>query len=72
MALPDNIFGSDDNPAVPGGSITKPLMIAVLAYMASRYFGGGQKEEPGSATAEPLPRSSDRSEEHTSELQSQR
>jgi len=59
MGLPDNIFGSDTNPAVPGGNITKPLMIALLAYLASRYFGGGQKEEPGSATAEPLPRSSD-------------
>jgi len=59
MGLPDDIFGSDTNPAVPGGSITKPLMIALLAYMASRYFGGGQKEETGSATSEPLPRSSD-------------
>jgi len=59
MGLPDDIFGSDTNPAVPGGNITKPLMIALLAYMASRYFGGGQKEETGSATSEPLPRSSD-------------
>lgn len=53
------IFGSDTNPAVPGGSITKPLMIALLGYLASRYFAGGQKEEPASSTPEPLPRSSD-------------
>jgi uncharacterized protein YidB (DUF937 family) len=59
MGLPDDIFGSETNPAVPGGNITKPLMIALLAYMASRYFGGGQKEEAGSATSEALPRSSD-------------
>jgi len=59
MGLPDDIFGSETNPAVPGGNITKPLIIALLAYMASRYFGS-QKEKTGSATAEPLPRSSDR------------
>ncbi len=59
MALPDDVFGSDDNPAVPGGNITKPLVIALLAYLASRYFGGGQAEEGASKTApapsEPLP-----------------
>ena len=59
MGLPDNIFGSDTNPAVPGGSITKPLMIALLGYLASRYLSGGQREEPASSTPEPLPRSSD-------------
>jgi len=59
MGLPDNIFGSDTNPAVPGGNITKPLMIALLAYLASRYLGGGEKEEPAPSTPEPLPRSSD-------------
>jgi uncharacterized protein YidB (DUF937 family) len=61
MALPDDIFGSDDNPAVPGGNITKPLVIALLAYLASRYFGSGQEEEgasrpePATRTSEPLP-----------------
>ena len=59
MGLPDDIFGSDTNPAVPGGNITKPLMIALLAYMASRYFAGGQKDEPASSAPESLPRSSD-------------
>lgn len=59
MALPDDVFGSDDNPAVPGGNMTKPLIIALLAYLASRYFGGGQAEEgaskPASPPSEPLP-----------------
>ena len=59
MALPDDVFGSDDNPAVPGGNMTKPLIIALLAYLASRYFGGGQAEEgaskPASLPPEPLP-----------------
>ena len=58
MGLPDDIFGSDTNPALPGGNITKPLMIAVLAYLASRYLGGGKKEEPAPSTPEALPRSS--------------
>jgi uncharacterized protein YidB (DUF937 family) len=50
MALPDDIFGSDDNPAVPGGNITKPLVIALLAYLASQYFGSNQGEETASTT----------------------
>jgi len=42
-----NIFGSDSNQAVPGGSLTKPLVIALLALLASRYMtGGGQKDAP--------------------------
>ena len=40
-----NIFGSDKGPAVPGGNVAKPLIIALLALFASRYFGG-KKEEP--------------------------
>jgi uncharacterized protein YidB (DUF937 family) len=56
MALPDDIFGSDTNPAVPGGNITKPLVIALLAYLASRYFSGGQKED---AAPRPEPRPSE-------------
>ena len=43
--MSQNIFGSDGSPAVPGGSVAKPLMIALLALLASRYFGG-KKEEP--------------------------
>jgi uncharacterized protein YidB (DUF937 family) len=41
-----NIFGSDRGPAVPGGSVAKPLVIALLALLASRYFGGKKSEEP--------------------------
>jgi uncharacterized protein YidB (DUF937 family) len=60
MTLPDDIFGSDTNPAVPGGNITKPLVIALLAYLASRYFSGGQKNDAPAAepkAPEPLPHS---------------
>jgi uncharacterized protein YidB (DUF937 family) len=42
--MPQNIFGSDSGPAVPGGSVAKPLIIALLALLASRYMSGGQKE----------------------------
>jgi uncharacterized protein YidB (DUF937 family) len=42
--MPQNTFGSDSNPAVPGGSLAKPLIIALLALLASRAMsGGGQK-----------------------------
>ena len=45
--MPQNIFGSDSNPAVPGGSLAKPLIIALLALLASRAMsGGGQKNTP--------------------------
>jgi uncharacterized protein YidB (DUF937 family) len=45
--MPQNIFGSDSNPAVPGGSLAKPLIIALLALLASRAMsGGGQKKPP--------------------------
>ena len=45
--MPQNIFGSDSNPAVPGGSLAKPLIIALLALLASRAMsGGGQKTAP--------------------------
>ncbi len=39
--MPQNIFGSKSGDAVPGGSVAKPLIIALLA---SRYMSGGQKE----------------------------
>jgi uncharacterized protein YidB (DUF937 family) len=47
--MPQNIFGSSDNPAVPGGNFTKPLVIALLALLASRYMSGGQKQAPTDA-----------------------
>ena len=49
MGLLDNVFGSSSGSAVPGGNVTKPLMIALLALLASRYMSGGSKEAPASA-----------------------
>ncbi len=49
-----NMFGSDQNPAVPGGNVAKPLIIALLALLAARAFGG--KSGYGSAKPEPAPR----------------
>ena len=51
--MPQNIFGSDSGPAVPGGSVTKPLIIALLALLASRYMSGGQKQAPAEAPKHP-------------------
>jgi uncharacterized protein YidB (DUF937 family) len=52
VKMPQNIFGSDSGPAVPGGSVAKPLIIALLALLASRYMSGGQKQ----AQAPEMPR----------------
>jgi uncharacterized protein YidB (DUF937 family) len=41
------MFG--DGGAVPGGNVGKPLMIALLALLAARYFGGKGKEQPAEA-----------------------
>jgi uncharacterized protein YidB (DUF937 family) len=46
------IFGSDDSSAVPGGNVAKPLMLALLALLAARYFGGGKKSADAPAPAE--------------------
>jgi uncharacterized protein YidB (DUF937 family) len=48
-----NIFGSDERSAVPGGNVGKPLMIALLALLAARYFGGKGKEKPAEAPQMP-------------------
>jgi uncharacterized protein YidB (DUF937 family) len=54
MPSPDTLFGSDSSgQAVPGGSVAKPLMIALLALLASRYFGGGQSQAEPSAPEMP-------------------
>jgi uncharacterized protein YidB (DUF937 family) len=55
MGLLDNMFGSDSGPAVPGGNLTKPLMIALLALLASRYMSGGSKDAPTSARPDNAP-----------------
>ena len=46
MGSLDNVLGSDQTSAVPGGNVTKPLIIALLALLASRYMGGGSKQSP--------------------------
>ena len=51
-----NIFGSD-HPAVPGGSVAKPLIIALLALLASRYFGGKSSQQTSAPAQEPSSRS---------------
>jgi uncharacterized protein YidB (DUF937 family) len=58
MGVLDNIFGSSSNPAVPGGNLTKPLVIALLALLASRYMGSGTKASPTSESADPVPQPS--------------
>ena len=56
MGSLDNVFGSDSNSAVPGGNLTKPLMIALLALLASRSMSGGTKDAPASARPETPPK----------------
>lgn len=53
MAFPDSIFGADKSSAVPGGSVGKPLIIALLALLAARYFGGKATEQPAPADVPP-------------------
>jgi uncharacterized protein YidB (DUF937 family) len=55
-------MSSDQNPAVPGGSVAKPLIIALLALLAARAFGGkggdgGSKPAPDPAPRIPQPQS---------------
>jgi uncharacterized protein YidB (DUF937 family) len=50
-----NIFGSDSSSAVPGGNLTKPLVIALLALLASRYMSGGQKQSTPTPDASRTP-----------------
>jgi hypothetical protein len=52
MGLLDSVFGSDTSSAVPGGN-TKPLIIALLALLASRYMSGGTKEASKETSAGP-------------------
>src|ERR1700680_3359021 len=59
MGLPDNIFGSDKSSPVPGGSVAKPLVIALLARLVSRYMSGKGNHEPGTPPPAPPPRSPD-------------
>jgi len=42
--MAQNVFGSESGPAVPGGNVAKPLIVALLALLASRYFSGKKQE----------------------------
>ena len=58
MTFLDTIFGSSSDPAtsdpaVPGGNISKPLMIALLALLA-RYATSGSKAASESASPDPV------------------
>lgn len=50
MGLFDNISGPSTGTAVPGGNVTKPLVIALLALLAARHMSGGAKDAPASAS----------------------
>jgi uncharacterized protein YidB (DUF937 family) len=56
MGVLDSIFGSDRGPAVPGGNVAKPLIIALLALLASRYMTGGGQKEVQSSPRQDLPK----------------
>lgn len=56
MSSSNNIFGSSGDQAVPGGNLTKPLVIALLALLASRYFGGSGGQAGQSAPAPEMPK----------------
>ncbi len=49
-------MSSDQNPAVPGGSVAKPLIIALLALLAARAFGGKGSGDSTKSVPEPAPR----------------
>ena len=55
MGVLDDVLGSSSNTAVPGGNLTKPLVIALLALLASRYMGGGANASPASESVDPVP-----------------
>src|SRR5262249_56992842 len=54
--MASNIFGSDGGSAVPGGNVAKPLVIALLALLASRYFGAKSADQSASPSPVPMPK----------------
>ena len=54
--MANSIFGSDSSSALPGGNVAKPLIIALLALFASRYFGKKGADQTASAEPQPAPR----------------
>ena len=60
MDLLGNIFGEvRSGPTVPGADVTKPLTIALLQLLASRYLSGGQKAPDEDAEDEFSPDAAD-------------
>src|SRR5262245_23423564 len=55
MGLLDSIFGSSPNQAVPGGNLTKPIVIGLLAVLASRALGGSKTSPGAGAPGNPMP-----------------
>ena len=49
MGVFDNISDPSTSTAVPGGNVAKPLVIGLLAVLASRYMSGASKDTPASA-----------------------
>ena len=54
--MASSIFGSDSSSALPGGNVGKPLMIALLALLAARYFGKKGADQTASAEPRTAPR----------------
>ena len=50
MGVFDNVSGPSTGTAVPGGNVTKPLVIALLALLAARHLSGGSKDAPAPAS----------------------
>jgi uncharacterized protein YidB (DUF937 family) len=50
-----NIFGGESGQAVPGGNLTKPLVIALLALLASRYMSGGAQKDAAPVDSPKIP-----------------
>ena len=60
MDLLGNIFGEvRSGPTVPGADVTKPLTIALLQLLASRYLSGGHKAPDEDAEDEFSPDAAD-------------
>ena len=55
MGVLDSIFGSGSTTAVPGGNLTKPIIIALLGLLASRALSGSRSTAAPGAPSNPIP-----------------
>ena len=55
MGVLDSIFGSGSATAVPGGNLTKPIIIALLGLLASRALSGSRGTAAPGAPSNPIP-----------------